>query len=116
MLCCNETITIVRHATDRDSDRYTCEVIVGASWYGKRGDHQNASSGSGEAPHKEYAVRIPAALVPSELPQEGDIIVRGILPEYTGKKCLSRREWFRISIVGDNRRGRFLPHLVVKNT
>ena len=113
MLACNETVTFVRHIAERAGDRYECEVVVGVSWYGKRGDQP--STQSGEAPRREYAVRVPAARAPKELPKAGDIVVRGILAEYTGRKCLEGREWFRISLVGDNRRGRLLPHLVVKN-
>ena len=113
MLVCNETVTFVRHIADPDGDRYECEVVVGVSWYGKRGDQLSAQAG--EAPRSEYTVRVPASRVPKELPKPGDIVVRGILAEYTGRKCLEEREWFRISTVGDNRRGRLLPHLVVKN-
>lgn len=113
MLLCNETVTIVRHVQERNADSYPCEAVVGVSWYGKRGDAPNVRDG--EAQQSEYTVRIPAALVPEELPKAGDILVRGVLAEYTGRKCLEGREWFRVSLVGDNRRGRLLPHVVVKN-
>lgn len=113
MLACNETVTFVRRIAERDGDRYECKVVVGVSWYGKRGDQPSAQAG--EAPRSECTVRVPASRVPKELPKAGDIVVRGILAEYTGRKSLEEREWFRISTVGDNRRGRFLPHLVVKN-
>lgn len=111
MLGCTETITIVRHIHSRNADQYECEVIVGVSWYGKRGD---APDEHGEAPKMQYAARIPAALVPEKLPKSGDLIVRGILAEYS-RAALKDREWFRVSMVGDNRRGRLLPHIVVKN-
>lgn len=113
MLACNEAVTFVRHIAERAGDRYECEVVVGVSWYGKRSDQPSAQAG--EAPRSEYTVRVPASRVPKELPKAGDIVVRGILAEYTGRKSLEEREWFRISTVGDNRRGRLLPHLVVKN-
>lgn len=113
MLACNETVTFVRHIAERNGDRYECEVVVGVSWYGKRGDQP--SSQAGEAPQSEYTVRIPASRVPTELPKTGDIAVRGILAEYTGRKSLDGLEYFRVSRVGDNRRGRILPHVVVKN-
>lgn len=112
MLACSEIVTLVRHKQQQNADSYTCEVIVGVSWYGKSGD---APSTQGEAPKKNYTVRIPAKLVPQELPKAGDIVVRGIMGEYSREK-LKDREWFRISSVGDNRRGRLLPHVVVKNT
>lgn len=114
MLLCNETVTIVRHIAEANADRYECAVIVGVSWFGKRGDAPSASGG--DAPKDAFTVRIPEALVPMVTPREGDILVRGILAEYTGKKCLKDREWFRVSSVGDNRRGVFIRHLVVKNT
>lgn len=113
MLACNETVTFVRHIAERDGDRYECEVVVGVSWYGKRSDQPSAQAG--EAPRSEYTVRVPASRVPKELPKPGDLVVRGILAEYAGRKSLEEREWFRISTVGDNRRGHLLPHLVVKN-
>ena len=71
MLACNETVTFVRHIAERAGDRYECEVVVGVSWYGKRGDQP--STQSGEAPRREYAVRVPASRVPKELPKAGDI-------------------------------------------
>lgn len=113
MLACRETITIVRHVQGTDSDSYTCEVIVGVSWFGKQGDAP--TDRSGEAPQKEYTVRIPARLAPAELPKAGDILVRGVLAEYSGHKALEGREYFRASSVGDNRRGKLLPHVVVKS-
>ena len=112
MLCCNETVTLVRHFAERDGDRYECEVIVGVSWYGRRG---SVPTGDGFEPRDEYTVRIPAQRVPEPLPKADDYLVRGILAKYTGRRCLEGREHFRITFVGDNRRGRFLPHVVVKN-
>ena len=118
MLYCNETATLVRHITGKTEDRYECVAMVGVSWFGKRGA-ASASGGDrtdGSAPKNEYAVRIPEAVVPEPLPKAGDILIRGILAEYTGRKCLEGREAFCISYVGDNRRGRYLRHVVVKNT
>ena len=111
MLGCTDTITIVRHIQTRKDDRYECEVVVGVSWHGKRGD---APNDNGEAPKMQYTVRIPAALAPETIPKNGDLIVRGIFAEYS-RNALKDREWFRVSMVGDNRRGRFLPHIVFKN-
>ena len=113
MLGCTETITIVRHVQGLNDDSYTCEAIVGVSWHGKCGDA--LSTQNGEMQQSEYTVRIPASFVPEELPKAGDILVRGVLGAYTGRKCLEGREWFRVSLVGDNRRGRLRPHVVVKN-
>ena len=37
MAVLNYAVTFVRHIEGRDGDRYECEVVVGVSWYGKRG-------------------------------------------------------------------------------
>lgn len=114
MYLCNHTVTLVRHIAHRSGDEYACEVIVGVSWHGRRGDAPSASAG--EAPRDCYTVRIPNERVPEELPQAGDIMVLGILAEYAGRKSLEGREWFRVSSVSDNRRGKLLPHVTVRNT
>ncbi len=113
MLGCTETVTIVRHVQGKDSDSYTCEAIVGVSWFGKGGDE--LTERAGEAPQKDYTVRIPVKLAPAELPKAGDILVRGVVAEYSDYKSIEGREYFRVSEVGDNRRGRLLPHVVVKS-
>lgn len=113
MLMFNETVTLVHHVPSANGDAYACKVIVGVSWYGKRGDAPSASDG--ETPKTEYTVRIPETVVPEPLPEAGDFLVRGILTEYNGRRSLTGREYFRISRVGDNRRGRFLRHVVVMN-
>lgn len=114
MLYCKETATLVRHIADKREDRYECVAMVGVSWFCKRASAPTA--GDGNAPRDEYTVRIPESIVPDPIPKAGDYLVRGILAEYTGRKCLEGREAFCISAVGDNRRGRFLRHMVVKNT
>ncbi len=111
---CNETVTLVRHIAEANADCYECEVIVGVSWFGKRGSVP--VQGGGITPRDEYTVRIPEELVPEIPPKDGDLLVRGVLGAYDGKRSLTGREYFRISYVGDNRRGVFLRHLVVKNT
>lgn len=113
MLGAGETVTIVRHLREKTGDSYSCRVIVGVSWFGKRGD--KPSEPNGAAPNHSYSVRIPGSKVPDVLPRPGDLAVRGILPFYESPKSLEGFEWFRIGQVGDNRRGRFLPHVVLKN-
>lgn len=113
MLHANETITIIHHTASENADTYGCTVCVGVSWYGKRG--LAASASGGQAPNIEYTVRIPAEVVPESLPVPGDIIVHGILPSYTGKKCLKNKEYFVVSQVGDNRRAILIPHVVVRS-
>ena len=113
MLECTDTVTIVRQIQGENTDSYTCEVIAGVSWFGTMGD--TTRDRAGEAPEQEYSVRIPASLVPAELPKAGDVFVRGILAEYGNYGSLEGREHFRVATVGDNRRGRLLPHIVVKS-
>jgi hypothetical protein len=113
MLANTETITIVHHVEGINTDTYTCTAIVGVSWFGKRGDAPSANAG--DAPKMEYKVRIPDALVPDVLPVAGDIIVRGVLGANDNPGSLQGREWFRASYVGDNRRGKYLRHVVVGN-
>ena len=111
-LGCSETVTVVRHVKTPDTDAYTCEVIVGVSWFSKRGATVSAG---GEAPEVETVVRIPAEVCPEELPKKDDLIVRGALGAYESRKSLEGYESFRVALVGDNRRARLLPHVVVKS-
>lgn len=109
---CNETVTVVRHQALPDGDVYTCEVIVGVSWFSKRGA---TASADGETPTVETVVRIPAEVCPEQLPAKGDLLVRGVLGAYTGRESVKGMESFRVALVGDNRRARLLPHVVVKS-
>lgn len=113
MLCASETITIIHHTADANSDTYSCTVCVGVSWFGKGG--MSSSANDGRAPTVEYTVRIPADVVPATLPVPGDIIVKGILASYTGKNCIASMEHFIVGQVGDNRRAICLPHVVVRS-
>lgn len=112
LLGCTETVTLVRHVQESDSDSYTKEVIQGVSWFEKSGDAISATNG--EAPHTEVTVRIPAENCPEELPKAGDYMVRGTFPGgvLVIPKYLPARKSFRIATVGDNRRV-CLPHVVV---
>lgn len=112
LLACTETVTLVRHEQTASNDVYTCEVIVGVSWSSKRG---GVASVSGETPAVETIVRIPADVCPEQLPAKGDMMVRGVLASYEDRKSLKDLETFRVAYVGDNRRTRLLPHVVVKS-
>ena len=112
LLACTETVTIVRHEQTGSSDFYSCEAIAGVSWFSKRG---STASASGEAPTTEVVVRIPADVAPEVLPVKGDLMVRGVLGSYEGRSSLKGLECFRIATVGDNRRTKLLPHVVVKS-
>lgn len=117
LIGCTETITIVHHDATADGDTYRVMVVMHASWHGKRGF---TPSNNGFAPRDEYTVRIPAAFAPPILPQAGDLIVRGILHRFDGKRSLEGKTWFQASFVGDNRRNgvlaELMPHIVIKNT
>ena len=112
MLACTETVTLVRHVKTAEGDSYTCEIIVGVSWFEK---HGALVSSKGEAPENVVLVRIPARLVPEPLPEAGDHLVRGAIGGCSGLKDLAELECFRIAKVGDNRRGRLLPHVVCRS-
>ena len=115
LLGCTETVTLVRHVQESDSDSYTKEVIQGVSWFEKSGDAISAANG--EAPHTEVTVRIPAENCPEELPKAGDYMVRGTIPSSQKPiipAALKEHDAFRIASVGDNRRV-CLPHVVVKS-
>lgn len=114
MLVCKEKVTLVRHIREVEYDRYECVVMAGVSWFGKRG--LRSSTDGKDVPEVEYTVRIPAAVIPQELPKRGEFLVRGVLGEYLGPDSLDGREYFKITQVGDNRRGKFLSHVVVRNT
>lgn len=111
MLMCNETVTLVRHIADRDSDHYECIAIVGASWYGKV---QRTVDARGASPQNVYKCRIPAEQMPTGIePRKGDWLVRGVIASATKAPAdFKDREHFQITAVGDNRRGRF-PHWAV---
>ena len=113
MLMCNETVTLVHHARGQDEDTYTCTAIVGASWYAKTAI---VSAGNGANAANVLVCRIPAALLGEDnTPCNGDYIVRGIVAAVDTIKGLDGRNYFRITAVSDNRRGRF-PHWKVSGS
>lgn len=111
LLACNETVTLVRHTQETGKDLYTCEAIVGVSWFAKAG---TSPGSTGETPKAELVVRIPEELAPDPLPKAGDLLVRGTIGEYNGRRSLADREYFYIRTVGDNRRLKLLPHIVLR--
>ena len=101
MLACTEKVTLVRHIADRDSDKYDCTVLDSASWFSKT---VIVTSADGAAPANTYEVRVMGA--PDIQPRPGDYIVRGEISGVTKPADLKGREHFRLTSVGDNRRGR----------
>ena len=104
MIACTEMITIIQHITDTDKDLYNCEVVTESSWYAKT---VITTSGDGAKPANSYEVRVFAPL--SALPRVGDYVARGVVESITRPADLKDVEHFRITSVGDNRRG-LLPH------
>lgn len=101
MLACTETITLVRHIADRDSDSYDCTVLGGASWFGKT---IIVTSADGAAPASTYEARV---MTDADIQAKtGDFVVRGEISGVTKPADLKGREHFRITSIGDNRRGR----------
>lgn len=106
MLMCTETLTLVQHIRDDDSDRYVCVKIQGGSWYRKTAI---AVSADGAKPVNTCRSRIPVSAIPADVaPKEGDYLVRGSLGVVDKVPAdFSGADFMLISSVGDNRRGRF---------
>ena len=114
MLMCNEPVTLIHLERYDDGERYDVTVIEKASWYGKRVMTQTTK---GAEPQNTYTVRIPDSYVPDQPPEKGDYMVRGA---HIGEvrripADIAEEEYFCITAVGDNRRGR-LKHMVVSGT
>lgn len=104
MIACDQTITLIRHNLDTDTDTYTCKTVDNASWYAKT---IITTSGDGAKPSNTYEVRIMGAADISPAP--GDYVALGAVESVTRPSDLKGIEHFRITSVGDNRRGG-LPH------
>lgn len=112
MVQCTETVTLVQCIREDNSERYACYRITGASWYGKG---ITVPTSNGANIQNTYKTRIPKACMPEGAqPKPGDYLIRGVL-ENTVQRAPSdfdTREYFLVSAVGDNRRGR-LAHWAV---
>lgn len=104
MLACDQTITLIKHITETEGERYTCQTVSGASWFSKT---VIVTSGDGAKPSNTYDVRIYGNV--DIAPAPGDYIARGVVNGITKPADLKDFEYFRITSVGDNRRGG-LPH------
>lgn len=108
MLMCEETVTLVHEERTDDGESYVCTVIQGASWYGKAAMAQTTE---GITPQNTYKSRFPATVLVQ--PHKGDFLVRGVVEIVKRAPAdLKGREYFCITAVGDNRRGR-LQHWTV---
>lgn len=110
MYCATETVTVVQF--DRKSQRYTCTVIDGASWY--TANKRNLQTTDAKE-NRETTVRIPEEYMPAGLVIEcGDIMLRGkVASEIKRRADLEPYERFAVTEVRDNRRGTCLRHWAV---
>ena len=111
MLMCNETVTLVQAVRGDNGETYTCTPLNDASWYGKA---VTIPTADGARIQNTYKVRLPAGTMPEGMkPCAGDYLVRGVVVVVTRAPAdFADREYFLISAVGDNRRGR-LQHWAV---
>ena len=100
MLACTEKLTLIQHIAGIDGDTYKCVPVSGASWYAKT---VITTSGDGAQPANTYDVRVFGTLDIS--PRPGDYVVRGTIETVNKPADLKGVERFRITSVGDNRRG-----------
>ena len=104
LLGCTETVTLVHHLKD-DEDTYTCTIVKSASWFKRLAI---TSSADGAKVGNTYDSRLFGEVV-GVTPSPGDYLVRGIVENVEKPSDLKGLEHFRITAVGDNRRGG-LPH------
>ena len=100
MLECNNVITIIHHDKASDDDLYTCTIFSKASWFKKK---TIVTSADGAKPVNTYDVRIMGDVEIEVAP--GDYVVLGTLNTYETKSDLKEFDHFRITAIGDNRRG-----------
>lgn len=101
---CTETITLIHHI-EGDDDIYQCYTAVRASWHQKT---TIATSADGAKPVNTYDVRIFGDFF-GVIPSLGDYVVKGIVLGIETPRDLKNEVYFRITSIGDNRRGG-LPH------
>ena len=104
MLACSETVTIVHHIKN-DDDTYTCHTVKKASWFSKT---TISTSADGAKPVNTFEVRLFGDLTGAQ-PALGDYVVKGIINNVETPSDLKNAVYFRITAIGDNRRGG-LPH------
>lgn len=100
LLGCTETVTLVHHNKDEE-DTYTCTIVNNASWFSKV---TISTSGDGAKPVNTYESRLFGEVV-GATPSTGDYLVKGIVTGIEKPSDLKGLEHFRITAVGDNRRG-----------
>ena len=105
MFQCDETVTLVQEVKTDDEEHYKGVVVHGVSWLSSTA---LAQSSGGETPANVLTCRLPVESLPKEIrPNAGDFLVRGVLEDATRWEEWGKREHFRSTAVGDNRRGKF---------
>ena len=104
MLMCDQTVTLVHHVKGKDGDTYTCSTYDGASWFAKQ---TISTSADGAKPANSYEVRI---MTREDISLDmGDYVALGAVENITAPSDLAKHEHFRVTAIGDNRRG-WLSH------
>lgn len=99
MLECNNTVTLLHIDHNSDDDSIECIVFEGASWFKK---NTITTSGDGAKPVNTYESRI---MTDKDIKAElGDWLVLGAV-ESVEKPSDVTLDKFRITAIGDNRRG-----------
>lgn len=99
MLECNNIVTIIHHDKLSDDDEYICTTYDKASWFKK---NTITTSADGAKPVNTYDVRIMGDMdIDVSL---GDYIAKGNIVVET-VHALKNIDHFRITAIGDNRRG-----------
>lgn len=105
MLECNKTVTLIHHEKGVDADTYTCTVYDGASWFKK---NTIVTSADGAKPVNTYVARI---MTNEDIKCElGDYLALGTVSKVEKPSQLKEFDSFRITSIGDNRRGVHLAH------
>lgn len=111
---CDKTVTIVHRITENGSDRYTCTVVHGASWYWQNKTTVN----NGLQYARLLKCRIPLACQPDGLQvAPGDKVVLGILDEVSGKEFAALcRKHEGVTVLGANNNNTHTcaPHLYIE--
>lgn len=101
MLGCTETVTLIHHVKTEDGDAYICHTVNNASWFSKV---TISTSADGAKPVNTYEVRLFGDFPWVEIAL-GDYMVKGIVDNIEKPSDLKNKPHFRITAIGDNRRG-----------
>lgn len=100
MIDCNKTITVIHHVKGKDGDEYICIPHTKASWFKKL---TISTSADGAKPVNTYDVRIMGDM--DIQVDTGDYVALGIVGSIEKPSDLKNTDHFRITAIGDNRRG-----------